>query len=70
MWRAYTSLGFLEHSFIETVEALHPFYVIRALGGVLFLIGALIMCWNIYRTIVEPAAELERAPDGALAKAH
>ena len=34
MWRAYTSLGFLEYSFIETVEAMHPFYVIRALGGV------------------------------------
>ena len=30
MWRAYTSLGFLEYSFIETVEAMHPFYVIRA----------------------------------------
>jgi cytochrome c oxidase cbb3-type subunit 1 len=70
MWRAYTSLGFLEYSFIETVEAMHPFYIIRALGGVLFLIGALIMCWNIYRTIVEPAAEQERAPGGALATAH
>ena len=33
MWRAYTSLGFLEYSFIETVEAMHPFYVIRAAGG-------------------------------------
>ena len=32
MWRAYTSLGFLEYSFVETVEAMHPFYVIRALG--------------------------------------
>jgi cytochrome c oxidase cbb3-type subunit 1 len=70
MWRAYTSLGFLEYSFIETVEAMHPFYIIRALGGVLFLIGALIMCWNIYRTIVEPAAEQERVPGGALATAH
>ena len=40
MWRAYTSLGFLEYSFIETVEAMHPFYMIRALGGSLFLIGA------------------------------
>ena len=39
MWRAYTSLGFLEYSFIETVEAMHPFYVIRAAGGALFLIG-------------------------------
>jgi cytochrome c oxidase cbb3-type subunit I len=33
MWRAYDSLGFLEYSFIETVEAMHPFYVIRAFGG-------------------------------------
>ena len=33
MWRAYTNLGFLEYSFVETVEAMHPFYVIRALGG-------------------------------------
>ena len=39
MWRAYTSLGFLEYSFIETVEAMHPFYIIRAAGGALFLIG-------------------------------
>ena len=32
MWRAYTALGFLEYSFIETVEAMHPFYIIRAAG--------------------------------------
>jgi cytochrome c oxidase cbb3-type subunit I len=70
MWRAYTQLGFLEYSFIETVEAMHPYYVIRALGGALFLIGALIMCWNVYRTIVEPAAEERRATGGALATAH
>jgi cytochrome c oxidase cbb3-type subunit 1 len=60
MWRAYTSLGFLEYSFVETVEAMHPFYVIRALGGLLFLIGALIMVWNLWKTVnsaeaVEPA---------------
>ena len=51
MWRAYTKLGFLEYSFIETVEAMHPFYVIRALGGALFLVGALIMVWNLWRTV-------------------
>jgi cytochrome c oxidase cbb3-type subunit 1 len=51
MWRAYTSLGFLEYSFIETVEAMHPFYVIRALGGILFLIGALLMAWNLWQTV-------------------
>jgi len=51
MWRSYTSLGFLEYSFIETVQAMHPYYVIRALGGSLFLIGALLMAYNVWRTI-------------------
>ncbi|WP_322096029.1 cytochrome-c oxidase, cbb3-type subunit I [Pelagibius litoralis] len=51
MWRAYDSLGFLEYSFVETVEAMHPFYVIRALGGALFLLGALIMVYNCWRTM-------------------
>jgi cytochrome c oxidase cbb3-type subunit 1 len=50
MWRAYNSLGFLEYSFVETVEAMHPYYMIRALGGLLYLTGALIMCWNLYKT--------------------
>ena len=51
MWRSYDSLGFLQYSFIETVAAMHPYYVIRAFGGVLFLIGALIMVYNLIRTI-------------------
>ncbi|TYL91500.1 cytochrome-c oxidase, cbb3-type subunit I [Bradyrhizobium rifense] len=51
MWRAYTSLGFLEYSFIESVEAMHPFYIIRAAGGGLFLIGALIMAFNLWMTV-------------------
>lgn len=50
MWRAYDTLGFLEYSFAETVEAMHPFYVIRALGGALYVWGALIMAYNIWRT--------------------
>ena len=50
MWRAYDSLGFLEYSFVETVEAMHPFYVIRAAGGLLFVIGAFLMAYNLWRT--------------------
>ena len=71
MWRAYTALGFLEYSFVETTEALHPMYIIRALGGALFVAGALIMAYNLYRTIYdgEPAkAVLE--PNPALASGH
>ncbi|MBI1260496.1 MAG: cytochrome-c oxidase, cbb3-type subunit I [Rhizobiales bacterium] len=51
MWRAYDASGFLEYSFVETVAAMHPFYIIRGLGGVLFLIGALIMTYNCWMTI-------------------
>jgi cytochrome c oxidase cbb3-type subunit 1 len=68
MWRAYTKLGFLEYSFIETVEAMHPFYVIRALGGALFLAGALIMVWNLWRTVY-PREALVAARRPALAAA-
>jgi cytochrome c oxidase cbb3-type subunit I len=50
MWRAYDSLGFLQYSFVETVAAMHPFYVIRMLGGVCFVAGALIMVYNLWRT--------------------
>lgn len=51
MWRAYDSMGFLQYSFVETVEAMHPMYIIRALGGLLFLSGMLIMVYNCWRTI-------------------
>lgn len=60
MWRAYTSLGFLEYSFIETVAAMHPFYVIRALGGALFLTGALIMAFNLWMTVRSGTVDVPR----------
>ena len=50
MWRAYNELGFLQYSFVESVEAMHPYYIIRAAGGGLYLLGALIMAYNLWRT--------------------
>ncbi len=61
MWKAYDSLGFLQYSFAETVDAMHPFYVIRMLGGLLFLIGSLIMAYNLWRTIRGDAPRLVAA---------
>ncbi|MGO9134776.1 MAG: cytochrome-c oxidase, cbb3-type subunit I [Methylovirgula sp.] len=74
MWRAYTSLGFLEYSFVETVEAVHPLYIVRALGGGMFLIGAIIMAYNLVMTMVSPDAadvpeERPIAPTPALSPA-
>jgi cytochrome c oxidase cbb3-type subunit 1 len=51
MWRAYDNLGFLSYSFVETVEAMHPYYIIRATGGLLFVTGSLIMAYNVWRTV-------------------
>src|SRR3954467_10105534 len=50
LWRAYDDLGFLQFSFVETVAAMHPYYVVRAFAGILFLSGALIMVYNMWRT--------------------
>jgi cytochrome c oxidase cbb3-type subunit 1 len=51
MWRAVNPDGTLTYSFVESVAAMHPFYVTRFVGGVLFLTGMLIMTVNILLTI-------------------
>ena len=50
MWRAYNDYGFLEYTFVETVEAKHISYIIRAAGGGLYFLGAAIMSYNLWRT--------------------
>ena len=51
MWREYDNQGFLVYSFAESVAAMYPYYFIRMLGGLLFLVGALIMVYNLIRTV-------------------
>ena len=51
MWRSYDSTGFLQYSFSEVVQAMHPYYFIRMLGGVLYLTGMLVMIYNVWKTI-------------------
>jgi cytochrome c oxidase cbb3-type subunit 1 len=51
MWRAYDAFGFLQYSFADSVAMLHPYYVVRALGGFLYLLGALLMAFNFFMTI-------------------
>jgi cytochrome c oxidase cbb3-type subunit 1 len=51
MWREYGADGYLVNAFAETVTALHPMYLLRAFGGLLYLAGAAIMTVNIWQTI-------------------
>ena len=51
MWREYGIDGYLVNSFVDTVAALHPMFLLRALGGLMYLAGALIMVFNVWMTI-------------------
>jgi len=51
MWKQFTESGQLKYSFLETVTYLKPFYAMRSLGGTLYLTGAFIMVYNLYKTV-------------------
>jgi hypothetical protein len=51
MWREYGADGYLLNSFADVLPAIHPMYVLRGLGGVLYLSGAVFMVINVWKTI-------------------
>ncbi|WP_322628445.1 cytochrome-c oxidase, cbb3-type subunit I [Halothiobacillus sp.] len=51
MLRAFDQYGNLAYTFVETVTFMHIPYVVRALGGALFLSGMLLMTYNLYMTV-------------------
>ncbi|MFY2823202.1 cytochrome-c oxidase, cbb3-type subunit I [Ruegeria sp. MALMAid1280] len=57
MWREVDANGFLVNSFADTVAAKFPMYVVRALGGVMFVAGAVIMCYNLWMTVRKAPAK-------------
>jgi cytochrome c oxidase cbb3-type subunit 1 len=65
MWREYNAEGYLVYGFSEVISAMFPFYVVRALGGGLYLLGSLFMAYNMWRTIrgdVRKEAPLDAGP--------
>ncbi len=59
MWREYGADGYLVNSFAETVLALHPMYLLRAFGGLLYLAGASVLVANVWLTILGRQREEE-----------
>ena len=51
MWRAFNDDGSLTYTFIETIAATKPYYVVRLAGGLLFLSGMFVMAWNVWHTM-------------------
>jgi cytochrome c oxidase cbb3-type subunit 1 len=62
MWREVDAQGFLVNSFADTVGAKFPMYVVRGLGGVLYLAGAILMCVNLWKTAVGAEARTAAIP--------
>jgi cytochrome c oxidase cbb3-type subunit I/II len=50
-WKEFTPEGTLKYQFLDTVKQMQPFYAMRGIGGVLFLVGALIMAYNLFKTM-------------------
>jgi cytochrome c oxidase cbb3-type subunit 1 len=64
MWRTYNESGTLAYSFVDSLVAMHPYYIARAVGGVFFLLGTAIGLYNIWMTIrTAPQAASELAAD-------
>ncbi|WP_289286982.1 cbb3-type cytochrome c oxidase subunit I, partial [Methylophaga sp. UBA678] len=65
MWRAYDDYGNLAYTFVESVAQMHPYYAMRAVGGLIFFSGACIMLFNvtvtIRRAIAKPSAAMATA---------
>jgi cytochrome c oxidase cbb3-type subunit I len=62
MWREVNQDGTLAYTFVESVKATYPYYVIRFLGGVMYLAGMFIMAWNVWMTVVSGRSVIVSIP--------
>ncbi len=64
MWRATDQYGNLAYSFIDAVEVLHPYYTLRGVGGLFYLVGVIMWAYNMYKTATSSKA-IESEPQYA-----
>ena len=62
MWREVNPDGTLVYSFVESVKATYPFYVVRFTGGLIYLAGMLVMAWNVSMTVTRRQPAVPLAP--------
>ncbi len=74
MWKEFTAEGQLQYQFLDTVKYMRPFYMIRSLGGLLYLTGAILMVINLWKTakagsfLAEEAAQAPALPKNVVVK--
>jgi len=67
MWRDYDDYGTLTYTFAESVAAMHPYYAMRAIGGMIFWLGGAIMLYNVIMTIRQASSATNNSPATATA---
>ena len=71
MFKAFTPEGQLQYQFIDIVQTTVPFYIMRAVGGTIFLLGTLLMVYNLVKTVSKGSfVESEEAEAAPLTKAY
>jgi cytochrome c oxidase cbb3-type subunit I/II len=67
MWKQFKPDGTLQYgNFLETVTQIIPMYWLRAVGGTFYLIGMLVLIYNVIKTVKQGSAvedELAEAPE-------
>ncbi|HEX4910153.1 MAG TPA: cytochrome-c oxidase, cbb3-type subunit I [Permianibacter sp.] len=62
MWRAVNADGTLTYTFVEALKAKYPYYIVRLIGGLMFLSGMLIMVYNVVKTLTSPSTTAAKQP--------
>ncbi len=67
MWRAVNNDGTLTYTFIEALKATYPYYFGRLIGGVIYFAGAVLMAWNVWKTVAgaQPVSDAVLEPVSA-----
>ncbi len=65
MWRAVNDDGTLTYTFVEALKATYPYYVVRMIGGLVFLSGMFLMAYNVFKTMSTPATSSNTAAQPA-----
>ena len=67
MWRAYNEDGTLTYTFVESLVASHPGYVVRMIGGLIFFSGMLVMAYNVWMTTRKEITDVAIQTEPAIA---
>ncbi|WP_127478388.1 cytochrome-c oxidase, cbb3-type subunit I [Sulfurivermis fontis] len=67
MWRDYDEFGTLTYTFAESVAAMHPYYAMRAIGGLIFWAGGVVMLYNVVMTVRQAVGQRSSSAAAATA---